>query len=208
MHYTIIIVLLLTIQVNSSQHRQTIERVRNYLKQSETKSKLQSRTFSDESNDLPNSNKIGLGYNLLTGSPVCYTGSCQMTGFMAPIFKLNYTSAIQGSCTSKRIPNHVNMDCIPSTSLDTYSETIATVEQLKKSIMNRIEVSASASYMAAAFSYSFSHESRYMIDNIVKHDTTSIVSRVTFLIYMLCDVFNIHFLVYYSSHYLCETIYV
>ena len=182
MYYTILVVLLLAIEVNSSKHRQTIERVRNYLKQSEAKSKLQSRLLSDEISDLSNSNKIGLGYNLLTGSPVCYTGTCQMTGFMSPIFNLNYTSAIPGSCTSKRVPNHVYLDCIPSTSIDTHSETIATIEQLKKSITNRIEVSVGASYMGAAFSYSFSQESRYMIDNIVKRDVTSIVSRAKFLI--------------------------
>ena len=176
MYYRILILLLLTTQVNSSasERRQTIERVRNYLQQLDAKPKLQSR-MSIEPDELQNSNKIGLGYNLLTGSPVCYTGSCQMTGFMHPVFKLNYTSAIPGSCTSKLIPNHVQLDCLPSTSFSINSETIATVEQLKRSITDRIEISLSASYQMVAFSYSFSKETRYMIDNIVKRDTTSMV---------------------------------
>jgi hypothetical protein len=100
-----------------------------------------------------------------------------MAGFTRSIFKLNYRSPVPGSCTPKLVPDHVELDCLPATELHAGSETIATVEQLKKSISDKIEVSLSASYMIAAFSYSFSKETRYMIDNIVKRDTTSIVSR-------------------------------
>ncbi len=175
----ILIALLFTTQVTSSstERRQTIERVREYLRQSEVKSKLGTKIFT-ETLELENTNKIGLGYDLLTGSPVCYTGSCQMKGFMQPVFKLNYLSAAPGSCTSKLVPEHVQLDCLPSTSLSIHSETLATVEQLKKSITDRVEISLSASYQMIAFSYSFSKESRYMIDNIVKRDTTSIVSKI------------------------------
>jgi hypothetical protein len=72
----------------------------------------------------------------------------------------------------------VELDCIPSTSLTAASETISTVEQLKKSVSDKIEIAVSASYMAAAFSYSFSKETRYMIDNIFKEERTSIVSCI------------------------------
>ncbi len=94
------------------------------------------------------------------------------------IFKLNYVSPDQGSCASKLIPEHVILECGSSTSLTINSETIATVEQLKKSILDKVELSLNDNYTAAAFSYSFSEETRYMIDNIVKHNINSIVSRV------------------------------
>ena len=177
MHCLILIIFVMVIHGNSStsERRQTIERVRQYLKEMDVMPQLNVQSIA-ETNELQNSNKIGLGYNLVTGSPVCYTGSCQMEGFMHPIFKLNYTSAISGSCTSKLIPDHVHLDCLPSTSLDVYSETITTIEQLTKSITDRITISVEASYIVVAFSYSFSKETRYMIDNIVKRDSTSIVS--------------------------------
>lgn len=158
-----------------SQHRETIERVRQYLEEMDTVS--QSDTLSSaRTNELENSNKIGLGYNLLAGSPVCYSGSCQMTEFMHPVFKLNYASVAPGSCTSKFVPDYVHLDCLPSTSISVRSETIATMEQLKESITNRIETSVGVSYSLFSFSYAFSKETRYMIDNIVQHDTTVVVS--------------------------------
>ena len=177
-YFILLLALFVTPEVDSSspEYRQTIERVRIYLHRNVVKGRMETDT-STKTNWLENSNKIGLGYHLLSGSPVCYTGACQMAGFMQPVFKLNYLSPATGSCTSKLVPDHIQLDCLPSTSLKVDSETISTVEQLKKSISNTIEMSISARYIVAAFSYSFLKETRYMIDNIVKRDTTSIVSR-------------------------------
>jgi hypothetical protein len=58
---------------------------------------------------LVNSNKLGLGYNPVTGDPVCYTGACQMAGFGRSLFKFKYTNAPMGSCTTKLIPEHVEV---------------------------------------------------------------------------------------------------
>lgn len=55
---------------------------------------------------LANSNKLGLGYNPVTGDPVCYTGACQMAGFGRAVFKFNYTNSPSGSCTTKLIPEN------------------------------------------------------------------------------------------------------
>ena len=160
---------------SASNHRQTIERVREYLRQSEKHEEFDADR-TRQTDWLENSNKIGIGYNPLSGTPVCYTGACQMAGFTRAIVKLNYTSPSPGACTSQLIPDHVELDCIPSTSLTAASETISTIEQLKKSITDKVELAVSVNVMAAAFSYSFSKETRYMVDNIFKEERTSIVS--------------------------------
>ena len=58
---------------------------------------------------LANSNKLGLGYNPVAGDPVCYTGDCQMAGFGRSVFKFQYTNTPSGSCTTKLIPEHVEV---------------------------------------------------------------------------------------------------
>ena len=154
-----------------NQRQETIEQVRNYLRRADITSRL-----AEITQWLENSNKIGLGYNILSGSPVCYTGKCQSTGFTRAIFKLNYTSAVPGSCTNKLVPNNVDLDCLPSTSLKIDSEVIDTVEKLHKSITDKVTVSVGARYMAAGFSYKYSKETQYMLDNIVQKQQISIVS--------------------------------
>ncbi|CAF3962289.1 unnamed protein product, partial [Rotaria sordida] len=121
---------------------------------------------------LQNSNKIGLGYNLLYGSPVCYTGTCQMEAFAQPVFKLSYTRKAQGSCTSKLIPDNVYIDCLPSVEVHAGTEVINTLDQLQRSIMNGIHISADAKIKNASFSYEHSSQTRYMIDNTVQSNTT------------------------------------
>ncbi len=101
------------------QHRQTIVCVRNYLRKSNITPRVDRTTGS-----LENSNKIGFGYNVLSGSPICYTGQCQMAGFTRSIFKLNYTSPVLGSCTTKLVPNYVDLDCLPSAKMKIDSEII------------------------------------------------------------------------------------
>ncbi|CAF0959422.1 unnamed protein product [Didymodactylos carnosus] len=123
-------------------------------------------------NWLENSNKIGLGYNPLYGSPVCYTGTCQMEGFTRSIFKLNYLQSAPGTCTQKFIPEQVELDCLPSTTWDASTETISTLEELYQSITNKVEVSASGSIKTALFLYTFSDETHYIIDNIVQKERT------------------------------------
>ncbi|CAF3671185.1 unnamed protein product [Rotaria socialis] len=89
------------------------------------------KALSDEET-LSNSNKIGRGYNLLTGNPVCYTGTCQMEGFARPIFELNYNKKAQGTCTKALIPDNVDIDCLPSVEVQAGTEIISTLEQLQK----------------------------------------------------------------------------
>jgi hypothetical protein len=154
-----------------NERLQTIERVRNYLQQFDIGAQIRV-----PNNWLSNSNKIGVGYNVLVGSPVCYTGACQMNEFTRSIFKLSYTSAVTGSCTNKLVPDNVELDCLPGAVLKIDSEIMDTVEHVHKSISNKVKVSLGAAYKSVAFSYSFSRETRKMLDNIVKSHQTSIVS--------------------------------
>ncbi|CAF4857564.1 unnamed protein product [Rotaria socialis] len=128
------------------------------------------KALSDEET-LSNSNKIGRGYNLLTGNPVCYTGTCQMEGFARPIFELNYNKKAQGTCTKALIPDNVDIDCLPSVEVQAGTEIISTLEQLQKSTMRGIEVSTGAKYQMASFSYTHSTQTSYMIDKLVKSNT-------------------------------------
>ena len=155
------------------ERRRTIEQVKNYLREYEI-----SAGTSRTTNWLENSNKIGFGYNILAGSPICYTGKCQMNEFTRSIFKLNYTSATPGSCTNKLVPQNVDIDCVPSTSLKIESEFIDTVEHLSKSIYNKVQVSAGVTVKGVGFSYTYSKETRNVLDNIVRESKTAIVSHL------------------------------
>ncbi|CAF3526942.1 unnamed protein product [Rotaria sp. Silwood2] len=127
----------------------------------------------DSTNWLENSNKIGIGYNPLYGTPVCYTGSCQMEGFGRSIFKLNYLRPKPGTCTQKLIPENVDLDCLPSTTWDANTESISTLHELHESITNKVDAAGSGTYSTASFSYKTSVQTRYMVDNIVKKNTTT-----------------------------------
>ncbi|CAF1415705.1 unnamed protein product [Adineta steineri] len=155
------------------ERRQTIERVRLYLRQFDVSTRAFSTTPA-----LENSNKIGFGFDLLSGAPICYTGECRTAGFTRSIFKLNYTSPVLGSCTDKLVPDNVDLECVPETSLAVDSEIIDTIEHLHKSISNKVEASIGAQFKGLGFSYQFSKETRYMLDNIVKNHQTSIFTKV------------------------------
>lgn len=152
--------------------------VRAYLRKNPDKSTGRAA----DTNWLENSNTIGLGYNPLYGNPVCYTGNCQYDGFRRSIFKLTFVEAAMGSCTSKLIPNNVELHCIPSSDIATTSEMIGTLKQLLESTSNGISFGADGKYQAFSAGYSFSKETRYMVDNIVKQERTSIftAAKVTF----------------------------
>ena len=154
------------------ERRQIIERVRNYLQKSNVKPKGLSTAYGE----LENSNKIGFGYNLISGSPTCYTSKCQMAGFTHSVFKLNYTLPVAGSCTNKLIPENVELDCLPWMSVNNRSEMIDTIEQLYESISSRVDVSIGARYKAIGFSYGYSRETQHMLDTIVKNQEISLVS--------------------------------
>ncbi|CAF3356937.1 unnamed protein product [Rotaria socialis] len=98
---------------------------------------------SDDTQWLPNSGKIGVGYDLVKGSPVCYTGQCQMEGFRQPVFKLDMTKRAEGSCTNKFIPKNVNLDCLPSTQITANTESITTLDQLMENTKRNIDFSFS-----------------------------------------------------------------
>jgi hypothetical protein len=151
------------------ERREIIEGVRKYLQGFDSRKNIRTSDW------LENTNKIGFGYNLLGGSPICYTGACQMDEFTRSIFKLNYTSPVIGSCTNKSVPNNVELDCSSSMSLTIQSEIIDTIEHLHTSISNKVQVFAGAKFMNIGFSYSFSKETRHMIDNIIKKHQSAVV---------------------------------
>lgn len=171
----ITIVLLLLVSVDTTllheKRRLLIERMRLYLRQSEAATQ-----YRGNSNWLPNSNTIGIGYNLLSASPICYTGACQMNEFTHSVFKLNYSSSHPGACTDKLVPNSVSLFCLPSVSQSTVSEIIETAEHLSHSISNKVETSIGAKILGISFSYKYSKQTQRMLDSIVKNHTSSIVS--------------------------------
>jgi hypothetical protein len=120
-------------------------------------------------NLLPNSNKIGQGYNPLRGNPVCYTSRCQMEGFRLPVFSLEYQSPSAGACTTALVPDFVMVDCLPGIVTSANTEVISTLKQLSESMSKRIEASVGVSFGPFSFSYSHSTETTYMVDNIVQN---------------------------------------
>lgn len=119
---------------------------------------------------LQNSNKIGKGFNPLYGSPICYTGDCQMEGFQRAIFALEYTNPSVGSCTTKLIPSNVELDCSPSTELRADTEEISSMSELHESTSKGISTSVLANIQGFVFGYSQSSQTRYMIDKMYKED--------------------------------------
>ncbi|CAF1130715.1 unnamed protein product [Rotaria sordida] len=165
---------------NANEKAKVYEKVGHYLRNYQLKTKQADGNSDDY---YLNSNKIGLGFNPLYGSPFCYTVACQMEGFGHPVFKLQYESSSAGACTNKLIPKFVSFDCLSSVVTSANTEIINTLDQLHESISNKIEVSVGASYGAFSFSYTNSKEIRYMVDNIVKNEmslfyTSSHVSAV------------------------------
>jgi len=126
---------------------------------------------------IKNSNTIGLGYNPLHGSPVCYTGLCQGDGFRHSVFKLNYAQPATGSCTSKLIPDFVELHCVPSADLQTSTEIISTSKQLSESTSKGISFGTDVKYNMLSAGYSQSRETRFMIDHMMKQDTTTMFTR-------------------------------
>jgi hypothetical protein len=94
-----------------------------------------------------------------------------MEGFARPIFELNYNKKVQGTCTKALIPDNVHIDCLPSVEVQAGTEIISTLEQLQKSTMSGIEVSAGGKFLMASFSYKHSTQTSYMIDQLVKSNT-------------------------------------
>lgn len=126
---------------------------------------------------LQNSNTIGLGYNPLYGSPVCYTGSCHGDGFKHSVVTLDCINSVIGSCTSQSIPNFVELHCIPSIDLQTSTETISTLNQLSDSISNAMSFGSNLKYKTFSSAYSHSKETRFVIDQIMKQNSTVMFTR-------------------------------
>lgn len=144
-----------------NKNLETYLRVGEYLK---THSQLPTSRMAT----LENSNNIGIGYNPLHGSPVCYTANCHMDGFRAPIFHLNYVQSVQGGCTTKLIPEHVTMTCLPGSESETDTQVIDTLDSLKKATEQGFDVDLGGKYKLLSASYKHSDQTRYMVDQIVQ----------------------------------------
>lgn len=155
--------------IHGEEYEVLSKRVREYLNKVEL-------TPRQNVNWLQNSNKIGLGYDILEGSPVCYTGDCQMDGFRRSIFNLTYSSSSPGTCSSKLIPDNVEIDCQPSALTTANTEEFSKLKQLKESTSSGIDVSASfqgwGALSALSFGYGFSRQTTYMVDNIIQQGST------------------------------------
>ncbi|CAF0899456.1 unnamed protein product, partial [Didymodactylos carnosus] len=164
-----------------------INRVRNHLYQEDLFRAIVDDDDGDDSNNittswLPNSNKIGIGYNPLYGSPVCYTGICHSEGFRRSIFDLTFKQPTEGTCTNKLIPENVELDCVPSSDIVATTESVGTLSELSKSTSDGISFGVDFQYGAFSAGYGHSKETTFMIDNIIKKDTTAMhtIAKVTY----------------------------
>lgn len=135
---------------------------------------------------LQNSNKIGLGYHPRVGSPICFTGDCQASGFRRPVFNLTYSSNSPGSCTSQLIPDHVNLDCLPSSVSSATTQEISSLQGLKVATSSGFQMSVGfqgdGALSALSFSYGYSQQTTYMVDTILQksHSIFFTTAKVTF----------------------------
>ncbi|UJR12389.1 hypothetical protein I4U23_016566 [Adineta vaga] len=156
------------------EHWNIYQRVGQYLN-------MRQATTMEKMDWLPNSNKIGFGYNPILGDPVCYTGDCHMSGFGRSIFQLDYTNPPKGSCTTKMIPKHIELDCIPSTEVREKTQKISNVQEMKESTANGMSWGVSVGITLSnpsippiaslSASYGQSRQSTYMMNNIYRDDS-------------------------------------
>ncbi|UJR17969.1 hypothetical protein I4U23_004868 [Adineta vaga] len=161
----IIVVLQLITLVNSVRGDVTIKDIETYIRVGEYL-RTSDQLSTPRMETLENSNNIGIGYDPLYGSPVCYTASCQVDGFRNSIFKLNYVQSPSGGCTSKLIPEYVTMQCLPGSERATDTQVIDKVDRLKQVTENGFEISGGAKYKWMSASYKYSKETRFIIDKI------------------------------------------
>lgn len=167
--------LLLMIGVMSTANR--FDYVREYLNQQK---KVSQREFNS-TEWFPNSNLIAFGYNPIQGTPVCYSGSCDFVASRNPIFQLSYTENPVGKCTSKLIPKHVKLLCLPSFYLESQTESIHTLKQVWESTSKGISFGPDIKYMPFTAAYKYSRETRFMIDRTIKQAVTSVITRATII---------------------------
>jgi hypothetical protein len=148
----------------TSKNLETYLRVGEYLRTHSPLRKLRADA-------LENSNNIGIGYDPLHGSPVCYTADCQTDGFRDPVFDLNYVQSPQGGFTTKLIPEHVSMQCLPGSERATDTQVINTLDSLKQATEKGFEISAGGKYKLFSASYKYSKQTKYMIDTIVQENS-------------------------------------
>ncbi|CAF4966595.1 unnamed protein product, partial [Rotaria sp. Silwood1] len=129
---------------------------------------------------LQNSVPLGLGYNPLKGSPICYTDFCQREGFALPIFKLKYFIPSKGTCTNHSTSENVKIDCITSQNVNIETQIINTLRDLKEHMLKTVDFSTdfkrNSRYVNVSFSYAYSREIRSIIDMIMKDNATILVT--------------------------------
>jgi hypothetical protein len=123
---------------------------------------------------------LGLGYNPLKGSSICYTDFCQREGFALPIFKLKYFVPPKGTCPNNSTSENVRIDCIPSQNVNIETQIINTLRDLKEHILKSIDFSTNfirnKRYVDVSFSYGYSREVQSIVDMIMKDNATILVT--------------------------------
>jgi len=108
-------------------------------------------------------------YDPMRGSPVCYTGACQMDNFKHSVFELKYTSGSSGSCINASVSDGVQLLCLPGATLNVPTEEIRTISKLQQSTFERIDVSVSVygwGKLTGLFaSYGYSQQTTYLQKN-------------------------------------------
>ncbi|CAF0928724.1 unnamed protein product [Didymodactylos carnosus] len=166
------------------------DQVKNYLRQHSVP------TYSNNENYLKNSDAIGRGYNLVNGNSVCYTGACHqpVEGFGQTIFQLNYIQIPQKYVSCKNmnntrllIPQHVKVDCLPSSQVVSKikTQTISTLNELNGSIYDAIKIDGEFKNVSLFFPYTNSSQTKFIIDNLIKYDSEILHTAIKVTLFKL-----------------------
>ncbi|CAF4189750.1 unnamed protein product [Didymodactylos carnosus] len=133
-------------------------------------------TRKAKSDQIPNSNIIGAGYNPVIHNPICFTRDCQMASFGLPIFEFDYVRPEYGAACAKGLlkPHRaVTFRCKPGFDDDTHVDIIDKLDSLKKTTLVGLEISAGANIpvpqvKSVAATYKSSIQTQFMVNNILE----------------------------------------
>ncbi|CAF5068600.1 unnamed protein product, partial [Rotaria sp. Silwood1] len=88
---------------------------------------------------------------------------------------LTYSKPTYGSCTTKQIPDFVELHCIPNSDLTIATETISTLKELSESTSKGWSLGVQEiKYKMFSAGYAYSSETHFMVDQLLRYNRTAI----------------------------------
>ncbi|CAF0792629.1 unnamed protein product [Adineta ricciae] len=124
---------------------------------------------------LRNNEHLGMGYNPLKNSPICYSEQCNRKYIGLPVFKLKNFDSSKKTCVNKLIPEKIKVECIHSQKSNIETQIISTLWDLKENTRKSVEFITSSTFSAkhidSSFSYAHSREIHSLIDTLIKDNS-------------------------------------